>query len=74
MARKHPKHGPREDLHPEAAEVLEKPGCWLCGRPTGATGRWPDMPMADCPMRVCLLTLRRSESECDIGAATVEDT
>jgi hypothetical protein len=35
MARKHPRHGSYEDVHPqEEAAVVETP-CWLCGRPIG---------------------------------------
>lgn len=40
MARKHPKHGPRDDLYPAAEEVPEPVICWLCARPTGATIVW----------------------------------
>jgi hypothetical protein len=42
MARKHPKHGPHEDL--EHVDAGEAPAavvtCWLCGRPTGKTIVW----------------------------------
>ena len=40
MARKHPKHGPREDSNPEAAELPVAVSCWLCGRPAGGTMVW----------------------------------
>jgi hypothetical protein len=40
MARKHPKHGPYEDLSPREEEAVEIVTCWLCGRPTGKTIVW----------------------------------
>lgn len=43
MARKYPKHGPREDFVREKEEQ-EAPEasvpCWLCGRPIGKTIVW----------------------------------
>lgn len=35
MARKHSKHGPFEDLHPNDEVPAPVVLCWLCGRPTG---------------------------------------
>jgi hypothetical protein len=43
MARKHPKHGFRENLHPEEDEaepVAKAVPCWLCGRETGKIIVW----------------------------------
>jgi len=40
MARKHPKNGPREDLHLEGPELPVAVSCWLCGRLAGATIVW----------------------------------
>lgn len=40
MARKHPKHGPYEDVQPEDEAPPPAAPCWLCGRPTGKTIVW----------------------------------
>ena len=40
MARKHPKHGPYEDLHAQEGAPAAAVPCWLCGRPTGRTIVW----------------------------------
>jgi hypothetical protein len=41
MARKHPKHGPYEDLQPdEDADQAPAAPCWLCGRALGKTTVW----------------------------------
>jgi hypothetical protein len=40
MARKHSKHGPYEDVRPEAEAATPEILCWLCGRPTGKTIVW----------------------------------
>lgn len=40
MARKHPKPGPRADLHDEEDTPVTVPSCWLCGRPTGKAVVW----------------------------------
>ena len=37
MARKHPQHGPYEDVQSEDETPVIVPPCWLCGRPTGKT-------------------------------------
>ncbi|MXO75034.1 hypothetical protein GRI40_07350 [Altererythrobacter aerius] len=39
MARKHPKHGPREDFGAEE-DAPPPPECWLCERPGGRTIVW----------------------------------
>ncbi|MCH7627421.1 MAG: hypothetical protein IH997_01730 [Proteobacteria bacterium] len=41
MARKHSKHGYRDDWQDESEEEAPPPvPCWLCGRPTGSTIVW----------------------------------
>jgi hypothetical protein len=40
VARKHPKHGPYEDLRAEEGIPAAVAPCWLCGRPTGKTIVW----------------------------------
>lgn len=40
MARKHSKHDPYPDLHPDDAAPTAVIVCWLCGRPTGKTIVW----------------------------------
>ncbi len=41
MARKHSKHGPREDIVSEEEDLPEIViPCWLCGRPTGKITVW----------------------------------
>ncbi|AXB77166.1 hypothetical protein [Novosphingobium sp. P6W] len=40
MARKHPKHGPYEDVADEEEAPVEVVPCWLCSRPTGKTIVW----------------------------------
>lgn len=40
MARKHPKHGPFDDLDHEEEVAPPPVPCWLCGRPTGTTIVW----------------------------------
>jgi len=40
MARKHSKHGPSENLHPEDEALTPVAPCWLCGRSIGNTVVW----------------------------------
>lgn len=40
MARKHPKHGPFDDVQDEEETAPPPVPCWLCGRPTGKTIVW----------------------------------
>ncbi len=40
MARKHSKHGPYENSHPEEEAPEALVFCWLCGRPAGETIVW----------------------------------
>src|SRR4051812_9045127 len=40
MARKHPKHGPYDDVSAEEEATPAPVPCWLCGRPTGKTIVW----------------------------------
>tara|TARA_R110002072_G_scaffold15856_49_gene63046 strand:+ start:9113 stop:9451 length:339 start_codon:yes stop_codon:yes gene_type:complete len=40
MARKYPKHGPREDIYAQEEVPSAVEPCWLCGRPTGKTIVW----------------------------------
>ncbi|WP_159982690.1 MULTISPECIES: hypothetical protein [unclassified Novosphingobium] len=40
MARKHPKHGPYDDVQSEEEAPAEVVPCWLCSRPTGKIIVW----------------------------------
>ncbi|MDE2597733.1 MAG: hypothetical protein KGL44_12745 [Sphingomonadales bacterium] len=40
MARKHPRHGPYDDIDREEETPAIVEPCWLCSRPTGKTIVW----------------------------------